>query len=79
MFAARRLPRALPFAPARRLFHASAPAYVNVGDKIPSVELHENSPGNKVNIANELKSGKGLIIGTSSAQHPTGSSSKLCV
>ena len=64
MFAARRLPRALPLAcSSRRLFHASAPAFVQIGDKVPNVELHEGSPGNKVNIADELKTGKGLIIG----------------
>jgi 2-Cys peroxiredoxin 5 len=63
MFAARRLPRALPLAAPRRLFHASSPACVQIGDKIPDVELHEGSPGNKVKIADELKSGKGLIIG----------------
>jgi 2-Cys peroxiredoxin 5 len=62
MFAARHLSLARPFA-GRRLFHASAPAFVKVGDKLPNVELMENSPGNKVNIANELKTGKGLIIG----------------
>ncbi|KAF2012278.1 hypothetical protein BU24DRAFT_426138 [Aaosphaeria arxii CBS 175.79] len=48
-------------------FHSSPRAFVQVGDKIPSVELQEGSPGNKVNIANELK-GKGLIIGMS---HPS--------
>lgn len=62
MYAARQLSLARPVA-GRRLFHASAPAFVKVGDKIPNVELTENSPGNKVNIANELKSGKGLVIG----------------
>jgi hypothetical protein len=65
MFAtARRLPLALARpAAARRLFHASAPALVQVGDKLPNVDLMENSPGNKVNLATELKSGKGVIIG----------------
>jgi 2-Cys peroxiredoxin 5 len=64
MFAARRLQHTRPLgAPAGRLLHASARAYVQVGDKIPNVELMENSPGNKVNIADELKSGKGLVIG----------------
>ena len=62
MFAARRLSLVRPVA-GRRLFHATAPAFVKVGDKIPNVELMENSPGNKINIAQELKSGKGLIIG----------------
>lgn len=63
MIAPRRLPRALPLAAPRRLFHASSPAFVKVGDKIPDVDLHESSPGNKVNIADELRTGKGLIIG----------------
>jgi hypothetical protein len=62
MFAARQLSLARPVA-GRRLFHATAPTLVKVGDKLPNVELMENSPGNKVNIAEELKSGKGLIIG----------------
>ncbi|KAL1609609.1 hypothetical protein SLS59_001116 [Nothophoma quercina] len=61
MFAARQLPLARSIA-GRRLFHASAPAFVKVGDKLPNVELMENSPGNKVNLAEELKTGKGLII-----------------
>jgi hypothetical protein len=47
----------------RRSFHASAPVFVKVGDKLPSLDLVEGSPGNKVNLANEL-TGKGLIIGT---------------
>ena len=66
MFAAttRHLPLALARpAAARRLFHASAPALVQVGDKLPNVDLTENSPGNKVNLATELKSGKGVVIG----------------
>lgn len=46
----------------RRLFHASAPAWVKVGDKLPDVDLVEGSPGNKVNLAKEL-TGKGIIIG----------------
>lgn len=49
-----------------RSFHASAPAFVKVGDAIPDVELMENSPGNKVSIAKELK-GKALIIGVPAA------------
>ena len=63
MFAARRLPLVPSYA-TRRLFHASAPAFVRVGDKLPDVDLVEDSPGNKVNLAKEL-TGKGLIIGTS--------------
>lgn len=60
--ALRRLPLARP-ATSRRLFHASAPAFVSAGDKLPNADLVENSPGNKVNLAKELGTGKGLIIG----------------
>lgn len=70
MFAARRLysgaPRAVP-ASTYRSFQSSARAFVKVGDAIPDVELMEDSPGNKVKIAQELKSGKGLIIGVPAA------------
>lgn len=59
--AARRLPLARPQA-RHRLFHASAPALVKVGDKLPDVDLVEGSPGNKVNLAKEL-TGKGIIVG----------------
>lgn len=65
MFAARRFaPSAVRrmAAAAPRPFHASAAAFVKVGDSIPDVELMEGSPGNKVSLAKELK-GKGLIIG----------------
>jgi hypothetical protein len=60
---ARRLPLTRPVAGAR-LFHASAPAFVKVGDKLPNVDLVEGSPGNKVNLAKEL-TGNGVIIGMS--------------
>lgn len=53
-----------------RSFHASPPAFVKVGDAIPDVELHENSPGNKVSIAQALK-GRGLIIGVPAAFSPS--------
>lgn len=59
--AARRLPLSASVA-RRRLFHATAPAFVKVGDKLPDVDLVEGSPGNKVNLAAEL-TGKGVIIG----------------
>ncbi|KAI8938946.1 hypothetical protein NX059_004798 [Plenodomus lindquistii] len=71
MFSAtRRLPVARCNA-ARRLFHASAPAFVNVGDKLPNADLVEGSPGNKVNLAHELGSGKGLVIGVPAAFSPS--------
>jgi 2-Cys peroxiredoxin 5 len=62
MFAAARTLPLTRAAAGRRLFHASAPAFVKVGDKLPNVDLVEGSPGNKVNLAKEL-TGKGLIIG----------------
>lgn len=50
-------------------FHSSTSASVQVGDGIPDMDvLAENSPGNKVNLAEELKGkGKGLIIGVPAA------------
>ena len=50
----------------RAQFHSSARAMVKVGDAVPSIELVEASPGNKVNLANEIK-GKALIIGVPAA------------
>lgn len=70
MFAARRLVtgapvKALPFT-ASRSFQSTSPAWVNVGDSLPDIDLVESSPGNKVNLAKELK-GKGVIIGVPAA------------
>ncbi|KAF2268475.1 AhpC/TSA family protein [Lojkania enalia] len=80
MSAARRLPSAAAVLFRRRLlaapFHASAPARVNVGDRIPDVDLHEGSPGNKVNLAKQL-TGKGLIIGVPAAFSPACSESHI--
>ena len=45
----------------RHNFHTTTAKIIKVGDPIPLVELVEGTPGNKVNLANELK-GKGLII-----------------
>ena len=53
-----------------RGFHASAAAFVKVGDAIPDVQLVEDSPGNKVSIARELK-GRGLIVGVPAAFSPS--------
>jgi len=46
-----------------RQFHPSLAANmpINVGDKVPSVELFEDSPANKVNAA-ELTAGKKTVI-----------------
>lgn len=68
MFAARRFATSLPRTfPQRALFHNTAPALVQKGDSIPDLDvLVENSPGNKVNLAKEIKN-KGIIIGTPAA------------
>ena len=70
MFAARRFAtgaaaKSLPFTPTRS-FQRTARAWVRVGDSLPDVDLVENSPGNKVNLAKELK-GKGVVIGVPAA------------
>lgn len=68
MFATRRVATSLPRTFSQRvLFHNTAPAFVQKGDPIPDLDvLVENSPGNKVNLAKEIK-GKGVIIGTPAA------------
>jgi len=49
-----------------RTFRTTTATMVKVGDSIPSVDLYESSPGDKVNLAEVLK-GKGLIIGVPAA------------
>lgn len=49
-----------------RAFHAASQLRVGTGDKIPDIDLVENSPGNKVSLATELK-GKGVIVGVPAA------------
>ncbi|EOO01990.1 putative tsa family protein [Phaeoacremonium minimum UCRPA7] len=61
-------PAAVAGRSATRNFHSTRPAFVNVGDEIPNLEvLVEGSPGNKVNLAREFASGNGLIIGVPGA------------
>lgn len=70
MFATRRSAATAIIRDSRRaaLFHSTRPSFVKVGDRLPDLEvLTENSPGNKVNLAKELKEGKGLIIGSPGA------------
>ena len=50
-----------------RQFHATSAIMVKAGDTIPSVELVEGAPDKKVNIANELATGKGIIVGVPAA------------
>lgn len=68
MFAARRLATSVPRVRTQiAFFHKTAPALVQKGDAIPDLNvLVENSPGNKVNLAKELK-GKGVIVGVPAA------------
>lgn len=68
MFAARRFAARIPTArPQGAFFHRTAPAFVQKGDAIPDLEvLTENSPGNKINLAKEIK-GNGVIIGVPAA------------
>lgn len=71
MFAARRFASAssqhiIKPVPIRQ-FHATIANMVKVGDSIPNVELVEGAPDKKVNIAQELASGKGVIVGVPAA------------
>ncbi|EGV62875.1 peroxiredoxin Ahp1 [Yamadazyma tenuis] len=53
-----------------RLFSSSSPRLVKVGDKIPQIPLALESPGNQFVLANEIKSGKALIVGVPGAFSP---------
>ncbi|EXF76347.1 IBR domain-containing protein [Colletotrichum fioriniae PJ7] len=76
-FAARRLALTRPAVPARA-FHSTPAAFVKVGDAVPEVDLVENSPGNKVNLAEEFgKVTNGLIIGVPAAFSPACSASHI--
>ncbi|ROW15644.1 hypothetical protein VPNG_02078 [Cytospora leucostoma] len=56
---------------ASRGFHSTRPAFVNVGDAIPNLEvLTEGSPANKLNLRKEFSADKGLIIGVPGAFSP---------
>lgn len=51
-----------------RGFHASSAFRVAAGDALPNVDaLCEDSPGNKVNLADEFKNTRGLVIGVPAA------------
>lgn len=58
-------------------FIATNHQQVKQGDSVPNVDLFEDSPGNKVNLADELSSGKGLIIGVPAAFSPGCSDSHI--
>ncbi|EAZ63834.1 putative thioredoxin peroxidase [Scheffersomyces stipitis CBS 6054] len=50
---------------------------ISVGAKIPSTIVYENSPGNQVNLAEEVAEGKSIIIGVPGAFSPACSSSHV--
>jgi peroxiredoxin len=61
-----------------RGFHTTPRAFVKVGDEIPDLEvLHEETPGTKINLAEEFKSANGYIIGVPAAFSGTCSSSHV--
>lgn len=63
---------------ATRSFHSTRPAFVKVGDEIPNLEvLHENTPGTKINLAEEFKNSDGYIVGIPAAFSGTCSSSHV--
>lgn len=64
--------------PAIRSFHTTHRAFVKAGDELPDFDgLFENSPGNKVNLAEEFNSSNGYIVGVPGAF--TGTCSSLHV
>ena len=50
---------------------------IKQGETLPSVELQENTPANKVNIRDLFKGKKGIIFGVPGAYTPTCSNSHL--
>ncbi|QLQ80872.1 hypothetical protein HG537_0E02270 [Torulaspora globosa] len=64
---------------AARTFTISAPALFKTGDKIPTGlhGLKENSPGNPIDLGDEVASGKYLIVGLPAAFSPACSSSHV--
>lgn len=61
-----------------RGFHTTPRALVKVGDEIPNLEvLHEDTPGTKINLAEEFASADGYIVGVPAAFSGTCSSSHV--
>lgn len=53
---------------APRAFHSTPAALIKVGDSVPHLDvLREGSPGNTVNLAEELSAEDGIIIGVPGA------------
>lgn len=60
-----------------RSFSASAARAVKVGDSVPSTPLYEGSPGNTVNLAEEIGNNKAVIVGVPGAFSPACSASHV--
>lgn len=67
----------IPATSPARLFSSSTVARIAVGDKIPSTKLFEGSPGNDVDLVDELSSKKAVIIGVPGAFSPACSASHV--
>ena len=50
---------------------------VEVGDSIPSIELHHNFPPNKINLADRLANKRAIIVGLPGAFTPTWSTRQV--
>ncbi|KAK0749816.1 redoxin [Schizothecium vesticola] len=76
-FLRRAAPRLLAQAAQRSAFHTTRAAFIKVGDPLPGLAvLHEGSPGNAVNLAEEAATrNKMIILGVPAAFSP-GCSSK---
>ncbi|KAI9772078.1 MAG: hypothetical protein M1840_001366 [Geoglossum simile] len=62
----------------RSSFHSSPSVFVRVGDRIPDTDvLVEGSPGNKINLAQEIRGKRSLIIGVPAAFSPACSNSHV--
>ncbi|RPB17755.1 peroxiredoxin [Morchella conica CCBAS932] len=58
-------------------FHVSASTFINVNDRIPDIEVMEDSPGNKISIGKELKGKKAILLGVPAAFSPGCSTSHI--
>ncbi|PWW80596.1 Redoxin [Tuber magnatum] len=76
--AASRIARRHPSATSVRGFHASPGTCIEVGDPVPNIQLREDTPGNKVSIAQELEGKrKALILGVPGAFSPACSAAHI--
>lgn len=60
-----------------RSFTSSTARFISVGDSLPNKPLFENSPGNAVNIVEEIGSSKAVIVGVPGAFSPACSASHV--